>query len=72
MISLLERDQCLITSVMSSNVLNNHEDGWKIDLQKCQLAETEIEWLGYKYTQTGTLSFEKKLQLSYSHHHHQH
>ena len=29
------------------------EDNLRINLQKCHFAKTEIEWLGYRFTQTG-------------------
>ena len=34
------------------------EDNLRIDLQKCHFARVEIEWLGYKFTQTGISSLE--------------
>ena len=36
------------------------DDNLRINLQKCHFAETEIEWLGYKFTQTGILPLESK------------
>ena len=32
----------------------------RIDLQKCHFAKTEIEWLGYKFTQTGISPLDNK------------
>ena len=36
------------------------EDNLRINLQKCHFAKTEIEWLGYKFTQTGNSPLESK------------
>ena len=36
------------------------EDNLRINLQKCHFAKTEIEGLGYKFTQTGTSPLESK------------
>ena len=36
------------------------EDNLRIILQKCHFAKTEIEWLGYKFTQTGISPLENK------------
>ena len=36
------------------------ENNLKIYLQKCHFAKTEIEWLGYKFTQTGISPLESK------------
>ena len=36
------------------------EDNLRISLQKCRFAKTEIEWLGYKFTQTGISPLESK------------
>ena len=36
------------------------DDNLRINLQKCHLAKTEIEWLGYKFTQTEILPLESK------------
>ena len=36
------------------------EDNLRINLQKCHFAKTEIEWLGYKFTQTGISALESK------------
>ena len=36
------------------------DDNLRINLQKCYFAKTEIEWLGYKFTQTGILPLESK------------
>ena len=32
----------------------------RINLQKCHFAKTEIEWLGYNFTQTGLSQLENK------------
>ena len=47
-------------------------DNLGINFQKCHLAKTEIEWLGYKFTQTGISPLEKKPQQFYQYHHQQH
>ena len=36
------------------------DDNLRINLQKCHFAKTEIEWLGYKFTQTGISPLESK------------
>ena len=36
------------------------EDNLRINLQKCHFEKTEIEWLGYKFTQTGISPLEIK------------
>ena len=36
------------------------DDNLRINLQKCHFAQTEIEWLGYKFTQTGNSPLENK------------
>ena len=36
------------------------EDNLRINLQICHFAKTEIEWLGYKFTQTGNSPLESK------------
>ena len=36
------------------------DDNLRINHQKCHFAKTEIEWLGYKFTQTGILPLENK------------
>ena len=36
------------------------DDNLRINLQKCHFAESEIEWLGYKFTQTGISPLESK------------
>ena len=36
------------------------KDNLRINLQKCHFAKTEIEWLGYKFTQTGISPLENK------------
>ena len=36
------------------------DDNLRIILQKCHFAKTEIEWLGYKFTQTGISPLETK------------
>ena len=36
------------------------EDNLRINLQKCHFAKTEIEWLGYGFTQTGISPLESK------------
>ena len=36
------------------------EDNLRIILQKCHFAKTEIEWLGYKFTETEILLLETK------------
>ena len=36
------------------------DDNLRINLQKCHFAKTEIEWLGYKFKQTGILPLESK------------
>ena len=36
------------------------EDNLRVNLQKCHFAKTEIEWLGYKFTQTGISPLESK------------
>ena len=36
------------------------EDNLRINLQKCHFAKTEIEWLGYKFTETGISPLESK------------
>ena len=36
------------------------EDNLRINLQKCHFAKSEIEWLGYKFTQTGISPLESK------------
>ena len=38
------------------------EDNLRINLQKCHFAKTEIEWLGYKFTQTGISPLESKTE----------
>ena len=38
------------------------EDNLRIILQKCHFAKTEIELLGYKFTQTGISPFENKTE----------
>ena len=40
------------------------EDNLRINLPKCRFAKTEIEWLGYKFTQSGIAPLEKKYQQS--------
>ena len=35
-------------------------DNLRINLQKCHFAKSEIEWLGYKFTQTGISPLESK------------
>ena len=40
------------------------EDNLRINLQYYHFAKTEIECLGYKFTQTGISPIEKKLELS--------
>ena len=45
---------------MSSNVLKSYlEDNLRINLRKCHFLKTEIEWLGYDFTQTGISPLEK-------------
>ena len=39
---------------------NLDEDNLRINFQKCHFAETEIDWLGYKCTQTGISLLENK------------
>ena len=39
---------------------NLDEDKLRVNLQKCHFAKTEIEWLGYKFTQTGISPLESK------------
>ena len=34
------------------------DDNLRFNLQKCHFAKTEIEWLGYKFTQTGISPLE--------------
>ena len=47
---------------MFSNVLKKlDDDNLRINLQKCHFAETEKEWLGYKFTQTGISPLESKI-----------
>ena len=36
------------------------DDNLRINLQKCHFAKSEIEWLGYKFTQTGISPLESK------------
>ena len=36
------------------------DDNLRINLQKCHFAKSEIEWLGYKFTQTGIWTLESK------------
>ena len=36
------------------------EDNLRINLQRCHFAKTEIDWLGYKFTQTGMSPLESK------------
>ena len=36
------------------------EDNLKLNLRKCHFAKSEIEWLGYKFTQTGISPLESK------------
>ena len=36
------------------------EDDLRINLQKCHFEKTQIEWLGYKFTQTGISPLESK------------
>ena len=36
------------------------DDNQRINLQKCHFAKTQIEWLGYKFTQTGISPLESK------------
>ena len=44
-----------------TNCLKKLEEGnFKIDLQNCHFPITEIEWLGYKFTQTGISPLENK------------
>ena len=42
---------------------NLDDDNLRTNLQKCHFAKTEIEWLGYKFTQTGLSQLEIKQQL---------
>ena len=39
---------------------NIDEDNLRINLQKSHFAKTDIEWLGFKFTQTGILPLENK------------
>ena len=39
------------------------DNNLRIDRQKCHFAKTEIEWFGYKITQTGISPLDKKLGL---------
>ena len=45
---------------MEPNVSKLDEDNLRNNLQKCYFAKTEIEWLGYKFTQTGVSPLENK------------
>ena len=36
------------------------EDNLRVNLQQCHFAKTEIEWLGYKFTQTVISPLESK------------
>ena len=36
------------------------DDNLRINLQKCHFAKSEIEWLGYKFTQTGISPLESE------------
>ena len=36
------------------------EDNLRVNLHKCHFAKTEIEWLGYKFTQTGISPLDGK------------
>ena len=36
------------------------EDNWRINLQKCLFAKTEIDWLGYKFILNGISPLENK------------
>ena len=36
------------------------DDNLRINLPKCHSAKTEIEWLGHKFTQSGTAPIETK------------
>ena len=37
-----------------------NDDKLRINLPKCHFAKTKIEWLGHKYTQSGTAPLESK------------
>ena len=39
---------------------NLDDDNLRINLQKCHFAKSEIEWLGYKFTQTGISPLKSK------------
>ena len=42
------------------------EDNLRINLQKRHFAKTEIEWLGYKFTQSGISPLESKTAAIYT------
>ena len=47
-------------SFITKCLKNIDEDNLRNNLQKCHFAKTEIEWLGYKFTQTGLSPFENE------------
>ena len=61
-------DDIIVSTGSESDHLSNvtkclkklDEDNLRINLQKCHFAKTEIEWLGYKFIQTGMSPHENK------------
>ena len=44
----------------SENCSLEDKDNLYIDIQKCHFAKTQVNWLGYKFTQIGMSPLEKK------------
>ena len=45
---------------VTNSFIKLEEDNLRVNIQKCHFAKTEIEWLGYKFTQTGISPLENK------------